>query len=467
MNNIYKQIGEILLSTLLVTAVISCDSKLDIDPQQSISSDIALNSSENVVNVLIAAYSEAGGQFGVASDGRAEGGELYGGDFNLFSELMGANGEITWNGTFDNYEDVFDADLIRNNTLARNNWMRAYNVINIANNVIENIDIVDQDIRDQVLGEALFMRGSMHFELVRIYGLPFVSGQTNDQLGVPLVLMATQSIDESAQVSRATVAEVYSQVISDLMQAESLMNSRNGSRANRFSAAAQLSRVYLQQGDYTNAANAADRVITDGGFDLVGNFEEAFNNAANTSEDIFAIQQNNTFNAGTSNSGLPTFYANLVGVGRDGDIDVLPAHLDLYDANDARLTLFYTGEDGLPKTGKWAVDGANIPVIRLAEMYLTRAEANLRAGTTVGADPVDDVNVVRARAGLAPLLTVTIDDILEERRRELAFEGSRIHDLKRTQQDINGLPFDADELVFPIPQRETDVNPNLMQNPGY
>ncbi len=461
----YKNKAIAMASVLLLAT--ACDGKLDIEPQQSISTEVALGSSENVINVLIGTYSEIGGQFGTAADGRPEGGELYGGDINLFSELMGSNGEVTWNGTFDTYEDVFDADLIANNLLARDNWMRAYNVINIANNVIDNIEIVDQNLRDQAQGEALFMRGVMLFELVRVYALPYVAGGANTQLGVPIVTTATQQIDESAEVSRASVVEVYNQVIADLTSAESLMNGRNGDFANRYSAAAMLSRVYLQMGNYADAANAANRVITDGGYNLVGNYSDAFNNASNSVEDIFAIQQNSTFNAGTANAGLPTFYANLVGVGRDGDIDILAAHLDLYEAGDTRLDLFYTGLDNAPKTGKWAVDGANIPVIRLAEMYLTRAEANLRAGSTVGAAPLEDVNLIRNRAGLADLGAVTVDDVLAERRKELAFEGLRIHDLKRTQVNINGLPFDDDALVFPIPQRETDVNPNLEQNPGY
>ncbi|MDH3710949.1 MAG: RagB/SusD family nutrient uptake outer membrane protein [Cyclobacteriaceae bacterium] len=452
---------------LMLVTLWACDGKLDIEPQQSISTDVALNSSENVINVLIGSYSEAGGQFGIASDGRPEGGELYGGDFNLFSELMGSDGEITWNGSFDTYEDIFDRDMISNHLLARNNWMRAYNSINIINNVIANIDIVDQALKDQALGEALFMRGVMHFELVRFYALPYEPGGANLQVGVPIVTSATDAIDESTQLSRATVAEVYTQVIADLTDAESLMNSRNGSFANRHAAAAMLSRVYLQQGDYAAAADAANRVIDQGGYTLVPDYASAFNNAANSIEDIFAVQQNTTFNAGTSNSGLPTFYANLVGVGRDGDIDVLPAHLDLYEAGDARLDLFYTGIDGLPKTGKWAVDGANIPVVRLAEMYLTRAEANFRAGTAVGADPLDDINLIRGRVGLTALAVLTLDDIMVERRKELAFEGQRLHDLKRTQQTVSGSPYNADELVFPIPQREIDVNSNLEQNPGY
>jgi hypothetical protein len=100
-------------------------------------------------------------------------------------------------------------------------------------------------------------------------------------------------------------------------------------------------------------------------------------------------------------------------------------------------------------------------------MYLTRAEANLRNGSTIGAPPVDDVNAVRERAGLSPLSSVTVDDVLRERRLELSFEGNLLHDLKRTERSVGSLDFDADDLVYPIPQRECDANPEISQNPGY
>lgn len=456
-----------IYTLMLMTVAMACNDQLDIKPQQSISSEQALSSSENVETVLVSAYSEMGGQFGVASDGRDEGGELYGGDFNLFSELMGADGEITWNGSFDTYEDVFDKDLISDNVLARNNWMRAYNAINIANTVLDHLDVVDEDVKDRVRGEALWIRGTMLFELVRVYALPWEPGAANNQPGVPIVLKGTTTIGEEDKVSRATVAETYQQIIDDLEESVQRLPESNGFFADTYVASATLARVYLQQSDFTNALEQANRVIEDGDYALVSTYADAFNNSSNTSEDIFAVQQSLTFNAGTSNSGLPTFYANLDGVGRDGDIDILPKHLALYEDGDARLDLFYTGEDGLPKTGKWAVNGANIPVIRLAEMYLTRAECNFRLGSSVGDTPLNDINRIRERAKLDDLGSVDLDEILNERRKELAFEGQRLHDLKRTMQSSGTFPFDSDDMVFPIPRREIEVNENLEQNEAY
>ena len=118
-------------------------------------------------------------------------------------------------------------------------------------------------------------------------------------------------------------------------------------------------------------------------------------------------------------------------------------------------------------TSKYTNQYGNIHVIRLAEMYLIRAEANYRLGTSLGATPLDDINTIRGRAKASALTTVTLDDILLERRRELAFEGFLIHDIKRTKGNVGSLNWNSDKLVFPIPLREMQVNNKLVQNPGY
>ncbi len=143
---------------------------------------------------------------------------------------------------------------------------------------------------------------------------------------------------------------------------------------------------------------------------------------------------------------------------------------------DVRATFFYESADnGQRLTGKYTNQFGNIAVIRLAEMYLIRAEANFRLGTVVGATPAADINEVRGRANAAPKLLVTLDDILLERELELAFEGFLIHDVKRLHRSLTitenqgqtTLAYDSGRLVYPIPERETDVNPLLQQNEYY
>jgi hypothetical protein len=100
-------------------------------------------------------------------------------------------------------------------------------------------------------------------------------------------------------------------------------------------------------------------------------------------------------------------------------------------------------------------------------MYLIRAEANFRLASSTGATPEQDLNTIRARVGLPPIIGPTLNDILKERKLELMFEGFTLHDIKRLQGSVGLLPWNDPKLVFPIPQREMNANPNLTQNDGY
>ena len=204
-------------------------------------------------------------------------------------------------------------------------------------------------------------------------------------------------------------------------------------------------------------------MIESGEYQLTQRYADAFNKGSQeganaTTEDIFSIQ----INSQDGINDLNTYFASSDFGGR-GDIYIELAHFDMYEPEDDRLNLFYDDE----RTGKWMNLFGNVNIIRLAEMYLTRAEANFREGTAVGADPLDDINFIRARVNLDPLASLTLEDILLERRLELAFEGHLIHDVKRTRSDVGDLPFDAPELIFPIPLRELNINPDIGQNDAY
>jgi len=214
------------------------------------------------------------------------------------------------------------------------------------------------------------------------------------------------------------------------------------------------------QNDYAEAATHASIVIEESGYSLEASYADAFNKTSPelSSEDILSIQVTDQDGVNDMN----TFFASSDFGGR-GDIYIEPNHFALYEPGDERLDLFYDDE----RCGKWKNLFGNVTIIRLAEMYLTRAEANFREGTSVGDSPVNDINVIRNRVGLTDLGAVTLDDILNERHLELAFEGHRMHDIKRTQSSVGGLNYDDPSLVFPIPQRERNINPDLAQNPGY
>jgi tetratricopeptide (TPR) repeat protein len=439
-----------ILFLLLAVALASCAKNLELQPAQSISEGLALGSDANVKTVLVGAYDALSN------------GDLYGGNTMRDADLLGGNGEVRWVGTFNGPRQIFNKQIEAGNGDAQERWLESYEAINIVNNVLAALEVVNAADRERVEGEALFLRGLLYFDLVRYYSLPYATGGGNDQLGVPLVLTPTRSINAETNVSRSTVEAGYAQVLSDLERAATLLPADNGFFATSLAAKAILARVYLQMGRFTDARDNANDVITSGEFSLTDTYAEAFMNDANSSEDIFAIQVSNQ--DGTNNLNL--FYSIPEFGGRDGDIEILDDHLARYEDGDARKALFFE-RAGSTLSGKFNSQFANVTVVRLAEMHLIRAEANQRLGTAVGLSPAAEISALRMRSDLAAVDEVSLDDIIDERVRELAFEGFFIHDLKRLQRDAGNFAYDAPELVFPVPSREIVANPNLVQNPGY
>ena len=456
-----KKIVYVLAAAMLLAGPLtSCDKKLDIKPVDNVAADQALLTSSDVEAALVGSY--AGMQNA----------EVYGGYIQLMSDLLADDGEVTFVGTFIQPNQINRKSILKDNGFASLIWTNAYNVINRTNNVLANLDKLDTPAKKaRVEGEARFIRGAMYFELVRLYARDWADGSPASNPGVPLVLTPTRVLDASTQVARNTVTEVYASVIADFTAAESKMTATSAAGtifANNSAASAMLSRVYLQQGRFADAAAAANRAIVPA-YSLKSSYVDEFFSGVdllpNSSEDIFAIQNS----AQSGSNQLNNFYS----PNQRGDIQIEDKHLNLYDPADERLGLFTIGTGGQQSySDKYDSQYGNIKLIRLAELYLTRAEANLRAGTTVGATPLADINRVRTRVGITPLVAVTLANILAERKLELAFEGFRLGDVKRNRESVRDpagtvLPWNSPRLVFPIPLREINVNPKLTQNAGY
>lgn len=448
-----KRYKLILPLVALCLGFVACEDELDLEPRQEISPDVALSSGENVENLLIGTYAEA-----VEA-------ATYGGYLQMMAELYGLEEEASWVGTFQQPRQVYNKQIFVDNTFVRDLWLNQYEVINQVNLVLDNVDLVDEDNQDNVSGQAYFLRALAYFDLVRFFGAPYEPGADNSQPGVPITLEGIVDYSGDLSIERSSVAEVYDQIYADLNQAIALLPPSNDIFADSYAAQGLLARVSLQAGDYETARDAANTVIEESGHELTETYAAAFNNDNDSDEDVFAFQV--TTQDGTNQ--LVVHYGDQSVGGRGGDIIVNDEYLEMFDSeDDERSAFFYnSAQSGDRLTGKFTNQFGNISLIRLAEMYLIRAEANSRLGTEVGATPVEDINLIRERAGADMLDDVSLDDILLERELELAFEGFLIHDLKRTQQDVGDLSYDAPELVFPIPQRERDANPSLEQNPGY
>ncbi|RZJ49206.1 MAG: RagB/SusD family nutrient uptake outer membrane protein [Flavobacterium sp.] len=445
-----------------------CEEELNLDPKQTQDGDTTLSTETGVTNVLTGTYS-------LAANGNA-----YGGRILLYADLLGVTGvtattDFRWRGSFDELEQMYIKTMFSNNVIIRGTYARLYEIVNASNTVIENIGRVqDPDRQAVMIGEANFLRSLAYFDLVRLFAKPYQSGQANTQLGVVIRPNAIYDFSVDLSKERSTVDEVYKVIIDGLNLAYTNLPEENGFYADKYAAKALLARVYLQQGNYPAARDAANDVIENSGHALSGKYADAFNHDTDQIEDVFAIQ----ITTQTGVNDAVTFYAAEDDGGRGGDFLIRQAYLDKFtDPNDERGTFNYVNpaNDRL-LTLKYTNQFADVGIIRLAEMYLIRAEANFRAGTAIGNAPVDDINIIRTRAKASNFATVTLDDILLERQLELAMEGFLIHDIKRTKQTITTtdsegdpllLPFDADVLVFPIPIAEMDANKLITQNPGY
>lgn len=428
----------------------SCSDNLELEPAQSISENIVLDTDRNVKNVLNGAYSVL------------QRGAIYGGEIIRNGELLAGDGEILFVGTFGGPRQIFNKQMIAENEDVRRQWTDSYNAINVVNNVLTAIPVVNEDDRERVEGEALFIRGMVYFDLVRYYAKTYEADQANTQPGVPLVLTPTRGIDASNSVARNSVEEVYNQVIADLTRAASLLPATNGISATSGAANALLARVYLQKGDFAKARDAANTVIESGEYILKTDYASVFNADVAGSEDIFAIE----FTSQDAAASTTEFWSIPQFGGRDGDIEILPGHLDLYEADDERLALFFEGAAAI-RSGKWNNQFGVVNLFRLAEMYLIRAETNQRLGTSIGATPLSDYNTIHTRAGLPAKNNISLVDIISEKRLELAHEGHKIHEHKRLKLDVGDLPYNDPKLIFPIPARELESNPSLTQNDGY
>ncbi|GAB2966074.1 RagB/SusD family nutrient uptake outer membrane protein [Hymenobacter coalescens] len=450
----------LLLGGGLLTS--SCEK--EINPEQSIDAETALSDEQGIQTAVVGAYS------------RLYQPALYGTNLIIIPDLLASPGYLSWQGSFQSYREISSVQITTVNADVQRTWRDAYRVININNLVLEALPTIrDAAQRQELQGEMQLMRGLMHFELVRLYGQPAMSST----FGVPVVTRANRTVDEASQrLPRNTVQQVYDQVISDMRAAEQALPEENDAgRFDRYDAKALLARVYLQMGNYAQARDLANDVIQNSGATLNASVLDAFTSDGSP-EVLFEVLQNEQNNAGQANDGLATFYSGKsVGFQGRADVAVSAAFAGRYEASDVRGDqgnigdgLLYLGDAARPgqlRSYKWNDFAQNIPVIRLAEMLLTRAEANRRLGTTTGATPLADVNAIRQRAGATPLTAVTVEDILLERELELAYEGFRIHDYRRTGRQLGANPSTADARVLPIPQYEINLGNATPQTPGY
>jgi len=379
-------------------------------------------------------------------------------------------------------------------------WTDAYSTIAKANNIINVIDggfaelNITQEQLGQLKGECLFMRALSYFDLARVYCQPYVAGR--DNLGVPVVLITTNGYP-----ARNTVGEVYDRVVADLLASIPLLAATSPIKsdaawATSTSSNALLAKVYLYMGNWQSAADYATTVIGTAGLSLftaadytTWDNDGYWGSGGPGAEIIFQVDGSE----GNTSHGYWEAISYMMDPEGYGDCAASNDVRNLYEAGDVRAALFkqpskYPGEYWSLKypgrLGKTPRREYNTPVLRLAEMYLIRAEAILNGASESGITALADFNAIRTHRGLTAAATVDLTEIYKERRRELCFEGNELFDLARTQRSLVRTDFTGlinKDIAFvvggsaetnylwamPIPQTEKDANVNMVQNPGY
>lgn len=439
-----------ILSIGLLTLVASCSKFLDVQPLESISDAQTIFDKTSAETALRGVYSALSN------------GSYYGTTFQSIGYLSGDN--IQWTGSQSQVQEFINKKVQPENSTISGAWTAIYRTINRANNVIAKVPTVTDPLltdvlKNQIVGEAYFLRALSYFDLARTWG------------GVPLITKPTANPTENSGVKRSNQAETYALVLKDLETAEPLLSSTTDRyRATRKTVWALRSRLHLYLKEWAKAEEYASKLIGDTNYKLLKPYSSFFaNDARGTQESVFEI----FYSANEQNSHRGQWQPQTNGGTRQ------------WAPNDALVALLNDPKVGGGRSALVAKDNQNrwygnlyyrtpatdpTYVFRIAELYLIRAEA--RANLDKVIDGLTDLNAIRDRASIDPSTASTKEELLlaieNERRVEFALEPHRWFDVVRTGRATQVFNVtDPNRLLLPIPVGEILIDKALTQNPGY
>jgi len=486
-----------LLIYIPILFLLSCNDFLDREPVEQTSFEQQLSTIDGHLEALNGLYTEYE--------------ELYSGIYFVYADALGGNVKFAPNRQNEpSIDPLIDASYRFQETADDGAfepfYENAYSIINAANLILENLAAVDADqsLKDRIKAEALAIRATLHFELLKLFAQPYTFTPDASHIGIVYNQQTLTSGEDFP--ARSSVAESYDRLEDDYLQALSLFENADERTAtplsyyfNGLNVKAFLSRMYLYKADYQNCINYADEVINEAS-ELTPREQllSQWQALEPLSEVLFELAPPFSGTDATTPSSSVAEYFQVV-TDNNGEVIENKRYatsndlLSLYDSGDIR------GESGLLKTYQIptlqpdgnlndepytftrkfeANDGAI--VIRLAEVYLNRAEAYAKSGNNAAAQ--NDLEVILNRAFDTPQEVSTenenlVDLILMERRKELAFENHLFFDRIRNQLDIirnDGcsisnchLSYPNTNFIQPIPEESVIINENMQQNEGY
>lgn len=456
MNN--KNIKRLLLSFLIVGLVTSSCTENFLEPTVSGAKDVnsSVNTLDDLKALMIGAYAR------MSTTG------YYRRDYIVWAEVRsnnafssGNSGRFVGAGQFS--YNATDANIT-------GMWTQMYSVIANANIVIgATVENNESAAVKFVKGQAHAVRALVYMDILRFFGQQYAGGD----LGVPLIVKFK---DGNPYPERASVQATWDQIGADLEKADELMspsfNPATKTEVTTHMVHGLQSRYYLYTKQYDKAAIAAKKVMDSGNFSLLSG--SAFINSWASDEGSGVLFEMAVLPADVNSFNTLYFiYQNTA----YGDVEVTTDLYDIYEDEDIRKQLYSVNGQTIRMTGKYpSTDYSdNIKVIRYAEVVLNYAEALARTN-----DPgaLAALNLLPANRGTDPYAAATIDNVLLERRRELAMEGFGFFELVRNDMGIpyvdnrqtfspTGIPFGSPQLALPIPQTEISANPNAIQNESY
>jgi hypothetical protein len=451
----------VLLSIFAATA---CDELVQVDPPITEPVRPSVFESDGAaLSALTGIYVKLANGSGFASGG-----------FGSITILIGAYSDelvsyaSSGSGIYPFYFNSLDSE----NTSVSSIWVSSYNIIYLANTVVEGINAtksITPELKNQFKGEALFLRAFVHFYLTNLYGdIPYIR---------------TTDYKVNSTLPRTPVGIVYASMIEDLLEAKSLLSANypTGTRVrpNKAAATALLARVYLHNGSWAEAEAQATEVINNSTqYTMLQNLDRVF--LANSQEAIWQLMPPYQY---TNEGSLfillapPTFATlrNSFVLSLAGN-DLRRLHWVNSISSSSGLTTWYYAFKYKEKIN--ATGAEYSMVLRLAEQYLIRSEARMQQDRYTGDNSAaSDLDVIRSRAGLAATTAATKDELVvaieRERQAEFFAEwGHRFFDLKRWNKLNERLPpikpnWRSDYALLPIPRAEILSNIKLSQNKGY
>lgn len=448
-----------IIKIVVVLAVLAgtgtgCKKFLDAPPASKLPEDVAIADEAGLRTILTASYQIVGGE------------HMFGGRTKILSELLAD--QLDGSQLSGDFGEAFQRKSSIFGEYKRDMYTQSYQGIYRANTVLKNLDKASAANKDNIEGQALFIRALIHFELVKLFGQPYGFSADNTQWGIPIRLNPTPESKD-----RSTVKQVYEQVIADLKAAETKMLDNNAGFADKWAAKGLLAKVYFQMNDFQNAYNYANQVISTNKYTLDASYATRFSEGLSTESVFQIISTRGLYEAGgtlrdnfRSDFTLPT-------------VRFTKATFDLINTtNDVRKTFIngvkYPGFYTLTKYNK---DRFNIPVIYLTELKLIRAEAAAENNANLDI-AVKDVNDImnRAYAGNKSIPVTSsaafiITNARIERNLEFIGEGIRLSEIKRIgarggeNVDKRGSVWNCPGFLLQFPQEEMATSLTFQRNP--